>query len=111
MRVRWVVLILILTMLMPLNAAYANPPGYWKQMGISFTRGLKNIVSCPYEIPYTIAQYDKQTENNRVFRDTAGFFDGLFRTVTRGSLGLWDVAFSIVPGHQDELHLEPETFF
>lgn len=111
MRVRWLVFIPILMVLMPLRPACANPPGYWKQMGITFSRGLKNIVSCPYEIPYTIAQYDKKTENNRIFRDTAGFFDGVFRTVTRGSGGLWDVFFSLVPGEQDNLPLKPETFF
>ena len=111
MRARWVVFTLILMVGMPFRATYANSPGYWKQMGITFSRGLKNIVSCPYEIPYTIAQHDKQTENNRVFRDTAGFFDGVFRTVTRGSCGLWDVLFSVVPGQQDDLRLNPETFF
>jgi hypothetical protein len=112
MRVRWVAFILILTVLLPFHAACANPPGYWKQMGITFTRGLKNIVSAPYEIPATIAKHHGDDNGNpRFFRDTAGFFDGIFRTVTRGASGLWDVVFAVVPGEQNEFQLKPETFF
>lgn len=111
MRVRWTIFIFLLMVLMPFRAAHANPPGYWKQMGITFSRGVKNLVSWPYEIPYTIAQYDKQTKNSRVFRDTAGFFDGTFRAVTRFGCGVWDVFSSLVPGQQDSLPLNPEAFF
>ncbi len=112
MRVRWVVFIFTLMVLLPFRAAHANPPGYWKQMGITFTRGVKNLVSFPWEIPATIAKHDREDNGDpRFFRDTAGFFDGTFRAVTRLGCGAWDVLFSVVPGQQNELPLKPETLF
>jgi len=91
----------------------AQEQGYFAQMGQAFTRGFKNIVSFPWEIPYTIGRYDQKNDDNpRAFRDIAGFFDGTFRAVTRLSSGMWDVVFSsVVPGQQGELHLDPKTFF
>ena len=78
MQVRWFSVILVLMVLMPFRSAYAYPPGYWKQMGITFTRGVKNLVSFPWEIPATIAKHDNEDNGNpRFFRDTAGFFDDL----------------------------------
>jgi len=90
----------------------AEEPGYFTQMGRAFTRGLKNMVSFPWEIPTTIRQYDQKADDNpRAFRDAAGFVDGTFRAVTRLGCGVWDVVFSVVPGQQNELPLKPETFF
>ncbi len=89
----------------------AQEAGYFTQLGRTFGRGIKNIVSSPWEVPYTIGQYDRETSNYRVFRDTAGFFDGVGRTVTRFGSGVWDVVFSLVPGEQDGITLKPETFF
>jgi len=90
----------------------AQQPGYFAQLGQTFTRGVKNLVSFPWEIPATIGQYDQKTDGNaRVFRDMSGFVDGTFRAVTRLGCGTWDVLFSVVPGQQDSLPLKPETFF
>mgnify|MGYP006979490600 CR=1 FL=1 len=85
--------------------------GYFEQLGHTFSRGFKNAISCLWEIPYTISQYDQQTGNSRVFRDTAGFFDGILRTVTRLGSGAWDMMVSVIPGDQDGITLKPETFF
>ena len=94
------------------SACLAQERGYFNQMGYVFTRGLKNIVSFPWEIPVTIKQHD-QNDNGapRFFRDTAGFFDGAFRAVTRLGAGLWDVPFCLVPGDQNDMPLKPEAFF
>jgi len=95
----------------PVPVYAAQEPGYFTQMGRTFGRGIKNLVSFPWEIPYTIGKYDHETTNPRVFRDTAGFFDGAFRMITRLGCGAVDVFASVVPGSQDGLPLKPETFF
>ena len=93
-------------------ACFAQEQGYFVQMGQALTRGVKNMVSFPWEIPSTIAKYDRENDGNpRFFRDTAGFFDGTFRAATRLGCGVWDVLFSVVPGQQNELSLKPETLF
>ena len=90
----------------------AEEKGYFTQLGQTFTRGIKNVVSFPWEIPATIREYDQKTEGNpRVYRDTSGFFDGTFRALTRFGCGAWDMIFSLVPGDQQGLPLKPETFF
>jgi hypothetical protein len=90
----------------------AQEPGYFTQMGQALSRGTKNIVSFPWEIPSTIGRYDQKNDGSvRAFRDAAGFVDGTFRAVTRLCCGLWDVVFSVVPGQQDELPLTPKTLF
>jgi len=104
----WLVLFVAV---MGVPGAFAEE-GYFKQMGKTFTRGVKNIVSFPWEIPATIQKHDATDNGNpRFFRDTAGFFDGIFRAVTRLGCGIWDVPFSMIPGDQDSLPLVPETFF
>lgn len=101
-----------LVVLFSAPAAEANEPGYFKQLPRTLGRGLTNIVTCLWEIPYTIGQYDHKNDSTpRVIRDTAGFFDGVFRTITRLGCGFWDVAFSVIPGDQSGLPLKPETFF
>lgn len=85
---------------------------YMTQMGHTFSRGVKNVISAPWEIPSTISQYDKKNDGNpRVFRNAAGFVDGFFRTVTRYSCAVWDMIFSTVPGQQEGIPLEPKAFF
>lgn len=112
MRRKIAVFILAVVMSFPAVSAFAaEEPGYFAQFGKTFGRGFKNILSFPWELPRTIGEYDRGTTNNRVFRDTAGFVDGVGRTVTRLGCGLWDVVFSFVPGEQDGLPLKPETFF
>jgi len=94
------------------SSCLAQEQGYFAQMGQALSRGAKNIVSFPWEIPSTIGRYDKKTDGNpRAFRDAAGFVDGTFRAVTRLGCGVWDVLFSVVPGQQDELPLTPKAFF
>jgi len=112
-RVRMTGLMFVLLFCLAFSPAYAaEEPGYFVQLGRAFTRGFKNMVSFPWEIPSTISRYDQKTDGNcRVFRDAAGFVDGTFRAVTRLGCGAWDVLFSVVPGQQNELPLKPETFF
>jgi len=91
---------------------HAQQAGYFEQMGKTFVRGLKNIVSFPVEIPATIREHDQRTDGNpRVFRNIAGFFDGTFRSVARLGCGAWDVVWCAIPGNQEGLPLKPETFF
>jgi hypothetical protein len=113
LKIRRVSLVFVLLFCMVFSSAYAaEEPGYFTQLGQAFTRGLKNIVSFPWEIPSTISRYDRKIEGNpRIFRDAAGFVDGTFRAVTRLGCGVWDVLFSVVPGQQNELPLKPETLF
>ena len=90
----------------------AKEVGYFRQLTRTFSRGVVNMITSPWEIPYTIRQHDLKNDGNpRIFRDIAGFFDGVFRTVTRLGCGFWDVAFSVVPGDQEGLPLKPKTFF
>ena len=107
----WLVFVLLFCLVFcPL--CVAQEPGYFTQMGQAFTRGLKNMVSFPWEIPSTIGRYDQKTDgNSRVFKDMAGFVDGTFRAVTRLGSGVWNVLFAAVPGQQDGLPLKPETLF
>lgn len=92
--------------------APAGEPGYFDELGRAFNRGVKNVVSAPWEIPYTIGQYDQKNDGNSIFfRETAGLFDGIFRTLTRFGCGAWDMLWAFVPGEQDGLPLKPETFF
>ena len=106
-------LMFVLLFCLAFSPAYAaEEPGYFTQLGQAFGRGVKNMVSFPWEIPSTIGRYDQKNDGNpRVFRDAAGFVDGMFRAVTRLGCGVWDVLFSVVPGQQDELPLKPKTLF
>ncbi len=104
--------LIFLLWLVSTPACMAQEPGYFEALGKTFTRGVKNIISFPWEIPSTLSRCDQKTDGNyRVFRDAAGLVDGTFRAVTRLSCGIWDVLFSPVPGEQDGLPLKPETFF
>ncbi|HPW76406.1 MAG TPA: hypothetical protein PLK73_00540 [Candidatus Omnitrophota bacterium] len=91
---------------------HASDIGYFERLGQTFTRGFKNVISSPYEIPYTINRYDKTDDGNpRGFRNIAGFFDGSFRMLTRLGCGAWDMAWALIPGDQEGLKVNPETFF
>ena len=90
----------------------AQERGYFSQMGQTFTRGIKNVVSFPWEIPATIKEHDAQNNGTpRFVRDTAGFFDGTLRALTRFGCGAWDMVWCVVPGNQEGLPLKPESFF
>ena len=112
MRVRMTALMFVCSFFLTFSTVHAAEEPYFTQMGQALTRGLKNMVSFPWEIPSTIDRYDQKDNGTpRVFRDAAGFVDGTFRAVTRLGGGIWDVLFSVVPGAQNELPLKPETFF
>ena len=94
------------------GSALAAEQGYIEKLGATFTRGVKNVITAPYEIPYTMGVYDRKDDGTaRVIRNTAGFFDGIFRTVTRLGCGAWDMGWAFIPGDQQGLPLEPEAFF
>ena len=64
------------------------------------------------EIPATIKEHDAQNNGTpRFVRDTAGFFDGTLRALTRFGCGAWDMVWCVVPGNQEGLPLKPESFF
>ena len=113
MKTRIAGIVFLFLLFFPLaSSCLAQEPGYFEALGKTFTRGIKNIVSFPWEIPSTIARHDREDDGNpKAFRDVAGFFDGTFRSVARLGCGVWDVLFSPVPGQQDGLPLKPETFF
>ncbi len=113
MRFKIAAIILALMLSFPVGAGYAQTePGYFNQMGKTFARGVKNLLSAPWEIPDTIKRYDRKTDGNpRIFRDASGFVDGFFRTVTRYGCSVWDIAFAAVPGQQEGIPLKPEAFF
>ena len=108
----WMGMIMALGIVWGGGWAHASEAGYGAKLTRTFNRGWKNVVSAPYEIPYTIGQWDTKSDGNpRFYRDTAGFFDGAFRMVTRLGCGAWDMLWAFVPGDQEGLPLEPETFF
>ena len=113
MRLRVLGMILVLMLGFSVFSAYAQTePGYFSQMKKTFTRGFKNGLSAPWEIPYTIKKYEQKNDGgNRFFQDAAGSVDGFLRMVTRYTCAAWDMVFSIVPGQQDGMPLKPETFF
>lgn len=83
---------------------------FQQNMQNDFTRGFKNIVTGVFEIPYTIAQYHKG-EGRPVIRHFAGLGDGIFRAIERTASGMWDCFAAFIPGQQDGIPVEPETFF
>jgi hypothetical protein len=112
MKTRTAILLVAALIIFQIPSAFAVQRGYFGQLGYTFARGVKNIVSSPWEIPYTIRKHDQTDNGNpRVFRDAAGFFDGILRTLTRLGDGVWDLGWAFVPGEQEGLPLEPETFF
>ena len=100
---------LILGLLVLAPQAFAGVE-YQGKLEHGLTRGLKNIVSAPLEIPVTIANYNAGP-GRPVIRHIAGFFDGVFRTVAREFNGLWDTVNVFLPGEQDGYPMTPETLF
>ena len=83
---------------------------YQGKLETGLSRGVRNILGAPLEIPVTIHQYNAG-EGRPVIRETTGFFDGTFRMVTREVNGLIDTLLVLVPGEQDGIPLDPETLF
>ncbi len=106
-------LILFLCIGMLPSAFAKEGDSYWKMLGETFSRGFKNIISAPWEIPHTIVIHDSNDDGDpRFFRDARGFFDGTLRTVTRLGGGAFDTVLALIPGLQEGLPaLDPETFF
>jgi len=112
MRIRWALTLALILVFSQASSAFAGEQGYWGKLGSTFSKGFKNVISSPWEVPYTIRQHDKVNDGNpRLFRDTAGLFDGLFRAMTRFGSGAWNMAWAFMPGDQEGLSLEPEVFF
>ena len=107
MRKNTVLFLLCLTLLFPASAQ----AGYWKNLGNDWTRGLKNIVSSPLEIPLTIQEHRKRS-SYPVVKCLTGTFDGIFQTVARFGSGAWDlIPAGVIPGIQEGLPVDPETLF
>ena len=91
--------------------AYAEGEGYFSNMGRDLVRGVKNVISSPVEIPYTMDRYGEDHRGSNSFWPIAGFFHGAFNMVTRCGSGIWDLGFAFIPGQQEGLPPDPETFF
>ena len=90
------------------SSVYAG--SYCQNMKHDLSRGFKNILSSPLEIPITIQEYH-ESAGYPVIRHTIGFFDGTFRMIKRAGSGLWDFVVALIPGDQEGLPLNPETLF
>lgn len=84
--------------------------GYLNGLKDAYVRGFKNIFGAPIEIPYTIQQYHEERGRPGI-RQTAGFIDGSFRMIRRLGAGAWDLTGGLIPGYQEGIPMEPETFF
>ena len=104
--------ILLLSIGLTLSTAQSVFAGdeYQDKLQSGLSRGLRNILGAPLEIPYTIHKYHKG-EGRPVIRHIAGFFDGTFRMVAREVNGLMDTLLVFLPGEQDGIPLDPETLF
>lgn len=99
--------LLCLTLLFPGSAQ----AGYWKNLGNDWTRGIKNIVSFPFEIPLTIQEHH-QGAGYPVVKHLTGLADGIFQGVARLGSGLWDIIpAGVIPGIQEGFPVNPETLF
>lgn len=68
------------------------------QMGVGFTRGLANLVTCPLEIPRYISLDSTQ---NPYLGPATGLFKGIFSTPIRGFFGAVDViSLGSIPDNQ-----------
>ena len=103
---------LLCSMIVFVGASFASDgvDDFQDNMQRNFVRGLKNIVSAPFEIPYRVHEHYKG-EQRPVFRDIAGFVDGTFQMISRLGSGLFDLVVAFVPGDQAGYPVEPETFF
>ena len=96
-------------------ALWITPAGfagveYQAKLEQGLTRGLKNMVSAPLEIPLTVAHHDAG-QGRPVIRHMAGLVDGFFRTFERAANGVFDTILVFVPGEQDGYPMSPETLF
>ncbi|MDD5671214.1 MAG: hypothetical protein PHN49_06220 [Candidatus Omnitrophica bacterium] len=97
------------TIAVPVCAADQDD-SYLKNMGHDLVRGVKNVFSCPLEIPIKIKEYH-QKEGRPVIREMAGFADGFCSAFVRGTSGAWDFLAAFWIGDQDGMPVNPETLF
>lgn len=83
---------------------------YQGKLNSGLSRGVRNILGAPLEIPVTIHKYHNG-EGRPVVRETAGLFDGAVRMVAREVNGIMDTLLVLLPGEQDGIPLDPETLF
>lgn len=83
---------------------------YQGKLESGFSRGIRNMIGAPLEIPVTIQKYH-QGDGRPVIKHIAGFFDGCFRTVAREVNGMADMVLVLIPGEQDGIPMDPETLF
>jgi hypothetical protein len=83
---------------------------YQGKLEAGLSRGVRNIIGAPLEIPVTIHKYH-EGDGRPVIRETAGLVDGTFRMVSREVSGLMDTLLVLLPGEQDGIPLNPETLF
>jgi len=102
-------LFLCLGLIFVASSAFAGAE-YQGNLETGLSRGIRNIIGAPLEIPVTIHKYHLG-EGRPVIRHTAGFFDGTVRMVAREVNGIVDTLFVFLPGEQEGLPLEPATLF
>ena len=98
-------LFLILCASRPLDAREKT---YTEQLRRDVVRSTTNLVSAPAEVLTTVQKYHREP-GPRVFREMAGFVDGVFRVITRFGSGAWDAFAAFIPGMQDGLPPDPEA--
>ena len=81
---------------------------YTEQLKRDVVRSTTNLVSSPAEILVTVQKYHREP-GPAVFREIAGFVDGVFRTITRFGSGAWDAPAAFIPGEQEGIPPQPET--
>lgn len=105
-KIKSCLVLFLLTVIFPVPAH----AGYWKNLGYDWTRGVKNMVSSPLEIPLTIKEHHDGPAYPVVSQVT-GFFDGVFQGIARLGSGAWDFPAGLLPGVQEGLPVVPETLF
>jgi len=83
---------------------------YQGKLETGLSRGVRNILGAPLEIPVTIHKYHL-ADGRPVIRHTAGLFDGTIRMVAREVNGIMDTLLVLMPGEQDGIPMNPETLF
>ncbi len=106
----WLFLLLWVGIVLAASGSVSAGVEYQSKLEQGLTRGFKNIVGAPLEIPVTIAHYNAGP-GRPVIRHVGGFFDGFFRMVEREVNGLFDTVLVFLPGEQDGHPMTPETLF
>ena len=104
-------LFLVFSSFVFIQAAFAEVENSYQQnMQYDLVRSVKNILGAPLEIPYTMNNY-RESQQRPVIRETAGFFSGVFRMISREGSGMADFLCAFMPGNQEGFPVTPETLF